>query len=67
MGMHGTSENSIGKQWEMYKAILKSENGLPILNCIGNHDIVRKNKEVVAFLDGKKEALNHVHLNKSYY
>lgn len=67
MGMHGASENSIGKQWELYKAILKSENKLPILNCIGNHDIYRKKKDIASFLDGKKEAIEHINLNNSFY
>lgn len=67
MGMHGASENSIGKQWELYKAILKSENNLPILNCLGNHDIYRKNKDIASFLDGKKEAIEHISLKKAFY
>jgi Icc protein len=26
-------------QWELWKSVLKHENGLPIYNCLGNHDI----------------------------
>ncbi len=67
MGMHGASENSIGKQWELYNEILKSENTLPIYNCLGNHDIYRKNKSIQSFKDGKKDALDQIALAKSYY
>lgn len=67
MGMHGASENSISKQWELYNGILKSENTLPIYNCLGNHDIYRKNKSIQSFNEGKKEALDQITLVKSYY
>lgn len=67
MGMYGASENSIGKQWELYNEILKSENALPIYNCLGNHDIYRKNKSIQSFKDGKKDALDQIALAKSYY
>lgn len=67
MGMHGASENSIEKQWDIYKSILKSENSIAILNCIGNHDIFRKSNNPIDFLTGKKTTLDHLSLNKSYY
>lgn len=67
MGMHGASEHSIDKQWSLYKGVLSSENSLPIYNCLGNHDIYRHENSLNSFIDGKKTALDHLLLPKSYY
>jgi predicted MPP superfamily phosphohydrolase len=33
------TKGSIRDQWNSYHRILKSDNNLPIYNCIGNHDL----------------------------
>lgn len=67
MGIHGASEHSIGKQWNLYKSVLQNENALPIYNTLGNHDIYRQKTNLQSFVDGKKEALDHLFLPKAYY
>jgi 3',5'-cyclic AMP phosphodiesterase CpdA len=67
MGTHHASENSIGKQWELYKKVIGSENHLPVYNCIGNHDIYRKKDDLQGFEDGKKVSMDHLEMSKTYY
>ncbi|MBK9936354.1 MAG: metallophosphoesterase [Cytophagaceae bacterium] len=67
MGLHGASENSIDRQWDLFGKVLKSENGLPIHHCVGNHDIFRKDNNKDNFESGKLEAMNQLEIDKSYY
>lgn len=67
MGSHSASENSIDKQWELYKNVLKSENNLKVYNCLGNHDIHNKKSDLRSFEDAKIEAQEHLFLPKPYY
>lgn len=67
MGLHGASENSIDRQWDLFGKVLKSENGLPIHHCVGNHDIFRKDNNKDNFESGKQEAMNQLEIDKSYY
>jgi 3',5'-cyclic-AMP phosphodiesterase len=67
MGAHGASDANLSKQWELFKSIIKNENQLPIYNCLGNHDLNRKNLNLKGFNDSKKTALDQIYLPKSYY
>lgn len=58
------------KQWDVYQAILKKENNLPVYNCIGNHDIFgwyNVPKETSDSLYGKAWALKELNLSSPYY
>jgi 3',5'-cyclic-AMP phosphodiesterase len=67
MGSHGATMHSIDKQWRLYNNILKSENSLPIYNCIGNHDVHRQKEGLIGFSDGKKSAFDQLQMQNPYY
>ena len=67
MGLHGASESSIDRQWELFSKVLKSENGLPIYHCVGNHDIFKKDNSRENFESGKNQAKDQLGINQSYY
>jgi 3',5'-cyclic-AMP phosphodiesterase len=67
MGSKSASDSSIEKQWKLYDSVLKSENNIPIYNCIGNHDIHRNIVNPRTFLCDKKAALEKLSLPRSYY
>lgn len=58
-------------QWNLWNAVLKSENALPIEHCIGNHDIWGWNKERSGLtgdepLYGKKRAVEMLGIGMPY-
>jgi 3',5'-cyclic AMP phosphodiesterase CpdA len=58
-------------QWDLYHAILKKENGLPIYHCIGNHDVwgwfIKNDKPEADKLYGKQWVVETLQLPKRYY
>jgi 3',5'-cyclic-AMP phosphodiesterase len=67
MEAHGGTLANVQKQWSLYHTILKSENAIPMIGCVGNHDIWCKEESKSAFEDGKKWALDELQTAKSYY
>ncbi|CAG5017385.1 3',5'-cyclic adenosine monophosphate phosphodiesterase CpdA [Dyadobacter sp. CECT 9275] len=67
MGARNTSADKSTREWEIFHQVLKSENGLPMISCIGNHDIWCKQDKVTAFYDGKARALELLELQRSYF
>jgi 3',5'-cyclic-AMP phosphodiesterase len=67
MEAHGRSQSSVRRQWTLYQDILRDENALPILNCIGNHDIWVKDETLTAFGAGRQWAMDELKLSRRYY
>ena len=64
---HKHKHNNVKKQWELFNEVLKSENGLPIIQGIGNHDICCEGDSNQSFDDGKKWAMDELGIDKSFY
>jgi 3',5'-cyclic-AMP phosphodiesterase len=58
-------------QWDLFKAILKKENNLPIYHCIGNHDVwgwfIKTDRPENDRLYGKTWAMEELELKQRYY
>lgn len=67
MEAHGRGQDSVRRQWGLYNDVLRSENALPVLNCIGNHDIWCKKETKVCFDDGRKWAMDELQMSNRYY
>jgi 3',5'-cyclic AMP phosphodiesterase CpdA len=66
MEAHGRGQDSVRRQWKLYQDILKSENALPLLNCVGNHDIWCKQETKASFMDGRQWAMDELQMNRRY-
>ncbi|MBD2756751.1 metallophosphoesterase family protein [Spirosoma validum] len=67
MEAHGRGQDSVRRQWHMFQRVLQSENGLPMLSCVGNHDIWCRQETQAAFQDGRKWAMDELHMTNPYY
>ncbi|WP_040761156.1 metallophosphoesterase family protein [Spirosoma panaciterrae] len=67
MEAHGRGQDSVRRQWKLYQDVIGSENALPILSCVGNHDIWCKQETQASFCDGKKWAMDELQLANRYY
>lgn len=67
MDAHGHKDNKVKKQWELFQKVIKTENSLPIYNCVGNHDICCEGDSGHTFEDGKKWAMDEMSLDKPYF
>ncbi|GGH26738.1 hypothetical protein GCM10007423_11960 [Dyadobacter endophyticus] len=65
MGSHGISQTKASKEWALYREIMSSENSIPIVSCIGNHDIWHPSPGM--FGDGKKRAMDEIALSHRYF
>jgi 3',5'-cyclic AMP phosphodiesterase CpdA len=59
-------------QWNLWKSVLKQDNGLPIAHAIGNHDVWGWNKQASGTTGdeprwGKQYALDELGLARSYH
>lgn len=60
------SRTSVERQWELWHSIMKQENSLPVVNCIGNHDVWGEGPQGDP-LYGKQWAMEAMHLDRRYY
>jgi len=67
MEAHGRGQDSVKRQWKLYHDVLLADNGLPVLNCVGNHDIWCPKETTEAFAGGKQWATDELQLPKPYY
>ncbi len=67
MEAHGRSRDSVQRQWQLYQRVLQQENALPLLNCIGNHDIWCEKETALSFAAGRQWAMDELQLSKRYY
>lgn len=67
MEAHGRSQDSVRRQWKLYQEVLRNENALPMLNCIGNHDIWVKEETLASFGAGRQWAMDELQLPERYY
>lgn len=67
MEAHGRSRDSVKRQWKMYQNVLRSENAIPIVNCVGNHDIWCREETQASFHDGRQWAMDELQMPKRYY
>lgn len=67
MEAHGRGADSVRRQWKLYNEVLHSENSLPVLNCIGNHDIWCRQETKESFVGGKQWAMDELQLPRRYY
>ncbi|WP_461076939.1 metallophosphoesterase family protein [Spirosoma flavus] len=67
MEAHGRGQDSVKRQWRLYQDVIRSENGLPLLSCVGNHDIWCKEETATAFGDGRKWAMDELQMSRPYY
>ncbi|NBC66379.1 MAG: metallophosphoesterase [Bacteroidetes bacterium] len=62
----GVDRAGVEKQWDLWHHILKQENSLPVIDCIGNHDVWGKGSKNDP-LYGKKWAMEAMQLDQRYY
>ncbi len=67
MEAHKVGKGLVGRQWKLFNEVLKSENSIEVVSCVGNHDIWCKEESSIAFNDGKKWAMDELALAKPYY
>lgn len=67
MEAHGRGQDSVRRQWTLYNEVLHGENSLPILNCIGNHDIWCQQETKEAFVGGRQWAMDELRLSRRFY
>jgi Icc protein len=60
------SKDRVKLQWELWHSILKNENSLPMVHCIGNHDVWGMKEEKGDLLYGKAWAMDIMRLEKRY-
>lgn len=62
---------TLEQQWALWKTVWKAENSLPVMHCLGNHDVWGWNRESGTTGDepgwGKGYSLDQLELEKSYY
>jgi Icc protein len=65
--MNKENIDTINRQWQLTKSILKAECSTPTHYCLGNHDIwwYENNKEQAIY--GKQYSLDQLQLSKPYY
>ena len=67
MEAHGRGQDSVRRQWKLYQDVLKGENALPILSCVGNHDIWCQKETLASFADGRQWAMDELQMTRRYY
>ncbi|RYF46776.1 MAG: metallophosphoesterase, partial [Cytophagaceae bacterium] len=67
MEAHGRQKDSVSRQWRLYGDVLRSENALPVLSCIGNHDIWCPKETKACFEAGRQWAMDEFQLTNRYY
>ncbi len=67
MEAHGRGKDSVSRQWRLYQDVLRSENKLPILSCVGNHDIWCRKETKACFEEGRQWALDEFRMTTRYY
>lgn len=67
MEAHGRGKDSVSRQWGLYQDVLKSENALPLLSCVGNHDIWCRQETKICFEEGRQWAMDELAMSKRYY
>lgn len=67
----GKTKERVADEWNTWNSILKNENSLEMVNCIGNHDVWGWSREHVSFakdpLFGKEWAIENLKLKNRYY
>ncbi|NIJ52451.1 metallophosphoesterase family protein [Dyadobacter arcticus] len=66
MGSHSISKEKSAKEWQLYHKVMVSENSLPLISCIGNHDIWHPSNLEGTFQDGKKRAMDETEITRPY-
>jgi Icc protein len=66
MEAHGRGKDSVHRQWQLYQSVLRNENALPILSCLGNHDIWCKKETKICFEAGRQWAMDECQMAKRY-
>ena len=61
------TRGGIKDQWSSFHKLLKSDNDLPIYNCIGNHDLFGFLLPSADHAESKKWAMDEYQLTKPYY
>ncbi|WP_338875551.1 metallophosphoesterase [Spirosoma sp. SC4-14] len=67
MEAHGRGQDSVRRQWRLYQDVMRNDNALPVLNCIGNHDIWCRKETKACFEDGRKWAMDELQMTSRYY
>lgn len=67
MDAHKRKPHNADKQWKLFNDVLKNENSLPIISCVGNHDICCEGDSSKTFEDGKKWAMDEMSIGQRYY
>lgn len=65
--MNKENISTIDKQWQLLNDTMKSECGLPVRYCLGNHDIWWNENSKADTFYGKKYSMDKLSLAKSYY
>ncbi|SOD78007.1 metallophosphoesterase family protein [Spirosoma fluviale] len=67
MEAHGRGKDSVNRQWRLYQDVLRSENTLSVLSCVGNHDIWCKQETKGCFEAGRQWAMDEFQMTKRFY
>lgn len=65
--MNKENISTIDKQWQLLNDTMKSECGLPVRCCLGNHDIWWNENSKADTFYGKKYSMDKLSLAKPYY
>jgi len=61
------SKEEVKREWSVFHRILKDHNNLPVMHCVGNHDLHGWTSPSLAHNQEKKWALDEYKLERSYY
>ncbi|WP_317897950.1 metallophosphoesterase family protein [Aurantibacillus circumpalustris] len=61
------SKEKVNKQWELFHALLKSDNSITVKHCIGNHDLVGWPVAKCSEAESKFRAMDEYSISKPYY
>ena len=67
MEAHGRGRGSVERQWGLFNEVLLADNSLPMLSCVGNHDLWCREETAAALADGRRWAMDNLRLSRPYY
>jgi 3',5'-cyclic-AMP phosphodiesterase len=67
MEAHGRGRHSVERQWNLFNEVLVADNSLPVLSCVGNHDLWCHEETTAALADGRRWAMDNLKLSRPYY
>ena len=67
MNIDALSKQKVKEQWQTFHGMMKSENSLPVYNCIGNHDLYGWLLPDSNHYEARRWAMDEYQLTQPYY